>query len=96
MISRQSVITMSKDQVSCDLAGEAAILNLADGVYYGLDEVGAVVWRMLEEPKSVEELMQGMMGEFDVDAERCEADLLKLLKELQAKGLIEVHDTTSA
>lgn len=96
MISRQSTIIISKDQVSCDLAGEAAILNLSDGVYYGLDEVGAAVWRMLEEPRTVDELCRGMMAEFDVDAERCEKDVLKLLQELQAKGLIEVRDTTSA
>jgi len=34
----------SKDQISCDLAGEAAILELKSGTYFGLDEVGAVVW----------------------------------------------------
>ena len=33
----QSVVVAAKDQVSCNLEGEAAILSLAKGTYYGLD-----------------------------------------------------------
>ena len=40
-ISDRSIVVAAKDQVSCDLAGEAAILNMKNGVYYGLDPVGA-------------------------------------------------------
>ncbi len=90
MVSRQSKVVASKDQVSCDLAGEAAILNLADGVYYGLDPVGACIWNMLQEPKSLDELRDGVMNEYEVDAERCEHDILTLLGELEERGLIEI------
>ena len=31
----------AKDQVSCDLGGEAALLHMNKGIYYGLDPVGA-------------------------------------------------------
>ena len=39
MISSRSIVVASREQVSADLAGEAAVLNLRDGVYYGLDKV---------------------------------------------------------
>ena len=42
----------TKDQVSCDLAGEAAILNIKSGVYYGLDPVGARIWNLMQEPRA--------------------------------------------
>ncbi len=96
MISRRSVISLSRDQVSTDLAGEAAILNLVDGVYYGLNEAGAFIWRMLQEPKTVADICAGMMAEYDVDSDRCEMDVLELLEELQSKGLIEVRNETRA
>ena len=40
-VSEQSVVAATKDQVSCSLGAEAAILNTKQGVYYGLDPVGA-------------------------------------------------------
>jgi len=90
MISRTSLITVSNEQVSCELAGEAAILNLADGIYYGLNEVGAAVWKMLQEPRTVDQICLGVMDQFDVDAERCERDVLELLRDLRSRGLIEI------
>ena len=50
-ISDRSVVVATKDQVSCDLAGEAAILNIKSGVYYGLDPVGARIWTLMQEPR---------------------------------------------
>ena len=52
-ISDRSVVVAAKDQVSCDLAGEAAILNIKSGVYYGLDPVGARIWSLVQEPRKV-------------------------------------------
>ena len=43
-ITDASRIVVSSDQVSCGLGDEAAIVNLRNGVYYGLDPVGARIW----------------------------------------------------
>src|SRR5712692_9270844 len=92
----RSVVTAAKDQVSCDLAGEAAILNLKSGVYYGLDPVGARIWKLIQEPRSVDEIRKALLDEYDVEPERCQSDLLALLEKLQAEGLIEVQDGATA
>jgi Coenzyme PQQ synthesis protein D (PqqD) len=55
-ISDRSVVAAAKDQVSCDLAGEAAILNIKNGVYYCLDPVGARIWSLMQEPRAVAEI----------------------------------------
>jgi len=80
----------AKEQVSCDLAGEAAMLNLKNGVYYGLDPVGARIWNLIQQPRTVSEVLQILLEEYEVDAERCERDLLELLQNLAAEGLVEV------
>lgn len=83
-----SVVVGSSGQVSCDLDGEAAILNLETGTYYGLDRVGARIWNLLETPTKVAAIRDTIVQEFDVDVQRCEQDVLSLLERLSAEGLI--------
>jgi hypothetical protein len=86
-------VVAARDQVSAELDGEAVVLSLADGVYYGLDPVGASVWTLLEQPRTVAELRDAVVAEYDVDAPTAEADLLQLLRDLAARGLVEVSPT---
>ncbi len=96
VLSRRSVVVAARDQVSCDLAGEAAILNIKNGVYYGLDPVGARIWKLIQQPRSVDEVREALVEEYEVEPERCEQDLITLLEKLLAEGLIEVKDGPSA
>ena len=86
-----SVIAATPEQLSSEVSGETVILGLRDGVYYGLDPVGTLVWRMLDRPRSVAELRDAVVREYEVEPERCEADLLALLSELARRGLVEVR-----
>ena len=89
-ITLDSIVAAAPEQVSSDLAGEAVILDLKQGVYYGLDEVGARIWALLQQPRSVEAIRDAILAEYDVEPERCERDLLELLGELSAAQLIEI------
>ena len=90
-LTARSVVAAVRDQVSCDLAGEAAILHLGSGIYYGLDRVGARVWALLQEPTPVARLEATLLTEYDVAPERLSRDLTALLHDLAAAGLIEVR-----
>ncbi|MBK9713266.1 MAG: lasso peptide biosynthesis PqqD family chaperone [Kouleothrix sp.] len=96
MLSNDSIVVVSPDQVSSDLAGEVVMLNLKNGTYYGLDEVGAHVWALIQEPRAVAAIRDSILAEYDVEPERCEQDLLALLGDLADNGLIEVRDEWSA
>ncbi len=96
IISDRTVVVATKDQVSCDLAGEAAILNIKNGVYYGLDPVGARIWNLMQEPRVVAEIQNAIADEYDVEPERCARDLVGLLEKLLAEGLIEVKEASGA
>src|SRR5512137_812340 len=89
-LSESSIIVVTKDQVSCDLSGEAAILNLKTSTYFGLNTVGASIWKLIQEPKTVSQVLEAIIEEFDVDTARCENDILELLQELSRHGLIEI------
>ena len=91
-IMKDSIITATKEQVSCDLAGDTAILDLKSGQYYGLNPVGARIWSLIQEPKTVAEVLKVIIGEYDVEATSCERDLVTLIEQLQGKGLVEIKD----
>jgi hypothetical protein len=82
-------IVVSKEQVSCDLAGEAAILNLKNGVYYGLNPVGARIWSLLKEPRTIAEIRETLINEYEVDVLQVETDIQDLLNQLADQQLIE-------
>ncbi len=87
-----TIIKAAPDQVSCELAGEAAILNLADGVYYGLDPVGARIWSLLQSPITVAQIRDAILAEYEVDRDTCERDLQALLNDLAKANLIELSN----
>jgi Coenzyme PQQ synthesis protein D (PqqD) len=89
-LSVRSIVIAATDQVSCPLGEESAILNLKNTVYYGLNPVGARVWNLLQQARTVGELRDALLNEYDVDAERCETDLLELLEKMRSEGLIQV------
>jgi hypothetical protein len=90
-----SIVVVAKEQVSCPLGEEAAVLNLKNSVYYGLDSVGARVWTLLQQPRSVSELRDTLVSEYDVEARRCEQDLLALLETMRNEGLIEIRSVSA-
>jgi hypothetical protein len=95
-LSRDSIIKVAKEQVSCDLSGEAVILSLRSGEYFGLNEVGARVWSLIQEPKTMSAVVEAILEEYDVSLEQLEPHLLALLGKMIDKELIEVEDGRSA
>jgi hypothetical protein len=94
-LSVHSIVVATHEQVSCPLGDESAILNLKNTVYYGLNPVGACVWNLLQKARTVGELRDALLDEFDVDARQCECDLLELLEKMRAEGLVEVRSAAA-
>ncbi len=86
----EATIVATNNQVSADMAGEALILNLANGQYYGLDPVGSWIWALIQKPHRVADVRDAILQEFEVEPERCAEDLQALLHDLVQHGLIEI------
>jgi hypothetical protein len=91
-ISLSSVVQASPEHVAANLADEVVILNLQDEIYYGLNPVGARIWNLVQTPRAVQEIQDILVQEYDVEPQRCYADLLELLQKMSAKGLIRIGD----
>lgn len=89
-ITSGSKVVASPSQVSRTVGQEAVILELDQGTYFGLDPLGTRVWNLIQEPRTVAELCDAITAEYDVSRERCEADVVALLRRLGENGLVEV------
>lgn len=90
-LSLNSTVSIAKDVVSCDLVDEAAILNMKDGVYYGLNPVGAWIWNLIQKPIKVNEILDKLLEDYDVEKDVALKDMMELLEQLLENELIEVE-----
>lgn len=85
-------VSVSDDVVARDLAGEAVLLHLGTGTYFGLNAVGTRIWHLLAQHQSTEAVLPLLLQEFDVDEQQLRRDLDALVGELLAKHLLVAAD----
>jgi hypothetical protein len=94
VISAESIVAASTQQVATDLGDEVVVLSLTNGTYYGLDAVGARVWSLLGERRAVASIRDAVLAEYDgVEPERCLSDVIEFLQQLAEWGLVDVDNT---
>jgi hypothetical protein len=94
-VTLRTRIVASPDVVHRELDGEAVLLNLETGMYFGLDEVATRLWQCLGEAIDLGRIHQALLDEYDVVPDRLEADLIRLVTELADQGLVHVLQTSS-
>jgi hypothetical protein len=73
------------------IEGEVVIVNVEDGTYYSLREVGAEVWSLLESGASVREIVGELGRRYQADPAEIEAGVEHLLTELQREGIVNAQ-----
>jgi hypothetical protein len=91
-VSRSTRIVASDDCLSTTIDDESVILHLERGTYYGFNEVGTEIWEFAQEPRTVDEICQMVQDSYDVDGERCLADVRELVSELLEVDLVTTVD----
>src|SRR5438067_12724989 len=90
-LSIASRVKISDDVLFQELQGEAVLLDLKTGVYFGLDKVGTRVWALLGEKESLSGVVNAMVSEFDVAEPACIEDVLTLVERLNEHGLLAIE-----
>src|SRR5260370_31836616 len=90
-ISPQTTVVALSDQVSTRLDDETVLLELKKGTYYGLNSVGSLIWDLIQQPRRIEAVCSAVLEQYSVDSETCKRDVLQVIEELQAAGLVELR-----
>ena len=88
-IDRNSVCVLSKNCLARNIDDDVIILNATDGIYYGLQNAGARIWSLINGARTVGEILDQIIAEYDVPKPRAAADLKEVLQRLKAKGFIQ-------
>ena len=87
-----ALITVADRVIGAELDGEYVMLDPDSGHYYGLNEVGTIVWRCLSQPRRLQDLVGHVCERFDVTPAQCLIDVSALVRELSTRGLVTVAD----
>jgi hypothetical protein len=82
-------IKIPDDVIFRILGDEAVILNLASGVYFGLDTVGTRMWQLMSEHGTTDKVIEAMLEEYEVEKTKLSEDLDRLIQQLSEKGLVK-------
>jgi hypothetical protein len=77
-----------------ELDREAVLLDVASGVYFGLNETGFRVLELLDGDRTVEQVEEALADEFAVDRETLRCDVRAILEALVSEGLVERSSVT--
>ena len=83
-------VRISDDAVFRELGDEAVVLNLASGMYFGLNAVALRMWQLIDQYGLLSAVRDAVVAEFDVDPDTAARDLTSLVDEFLARGLVEI------
>jgi len=86
-------VSVSPEVMLQELGGEAVLLDLKSESYFGLDEVGTRIWRLVEQHGDLKVVHATLLEEYDVESSRLERDLEDLIGRLVEAGLVNVETT---
>lgn len=72
--------------------GEAVLLHLGTGKYFGLNRTGTRIWQLLVESASAPRIVALVASEFGADEATAQRDFDALVKELTERGLLSVNE----
>ena len=85
----------SQSVVARVVSGETLIVPIRGKVgdlasIYSFNGTGTLIWKLLDSPKTITQLAQGVAQEYEVDAAQAERDVASFVSEMKAVGLVEV------
>ena len=85
------VIRRNPRVLARELGGEAVLLDLDRGTYFGLNEVGSRTWALLGDHSRLAEVAELLLVEYEVSADRLWPELEALVVDLARHGLVDVE-----
>ena len=90
-IGPDTVVTRNEEPVAVEADRAVVMMSVEQGMYFGLEGTGPRIWALLAQPRSVEELCEQLMNEFDVDPAVCRREVDTFLQKLQRAQLVRFN-----
>lgn len=91
-----TLITRRADAMATDIDDATVILSLPSNCYVSLDAVGQRIWALLEQPLSLQALVEQLQDQFEGNADAIRRDVEHFLRELERDGLVTLQSADPA
>jgi len=88
IIEPNTLIRRNDEIVAADMGDEVVMISLQRNNYFGLDDIGARIWALLEQPTTMRAICERLRMQYDVDEETCARDVGELLDHMAREGLL--------
>ena len=85
------VIRKEDGLLTTTVAGELLAMSVQDGVCFGFNGVATRIWELLAEPRSLDDLCETLLREYEVGEGDCRSDVTELIEKWRAEGLVSVR-----
>ena len=82
------IIRNEEEFLSTEVDGEAVIMNVETGAYFGLNPVATDIWKILKDSKSVQTVIDQLIEEYDVSPQVCKDETIPVLTQMKALKII--------
>ena len=90
-LAGDTIVARNDDLLTAEVDGELMAMSVELGTCYGLNPVGTRIWALLAEPRTIDDLCASLLDEYEVEAGQCRSEVVGLLEELRAEGLVTVR-----
>lgn len=96
-LTEASVLTRGTDFVATKVGDQTMMMSITAGRYFALAETGQRIWELLEEPRSISDIVAVMINEYNVARGDCLEQVIRFTQDLAANGLVtEIRDGKAA
>jgi methyltransferase-like protein len=88
MIDRNFVVSRSPSIVTRKTGNEYVLVPVANNIadmnsVYTLNETGAFLWEMIDGRKTISDLIESLISEYEIDKETAAADVMSFIEEMK-------------
>jgi hypothetical protein len=91
IVNIKSVISRNPEIIHSAMDGEVVMMSVDQGLFFGIDTIGAHIWNLLENPIKVGDLIEKLVASYDVEPSVCENDTLLFLNDMLDKKVILIE-----
>jgi hypothetical protein len=88
MMTSDTLVRRLDGLVEARVDNEILALHVEQGNCYAFNVTAAHVWSLLEEPRRIGEIRDGLLASFEVDVETCERQVVEIIDQLVRQGLV--------
>lgn len=90
-VGLETIVARGADHVEAQMGSQTVMMSVSRGKYFALDGTGQRIWECLAEPAAVGDIIEHLVREYDVERDRCAAEVVSFIAELMDNGLTVEH-----